>query len=156
MSPRAPKGPDLIATTRAAIEQRLNELGPLVTEIGRLERALAALEAIEEPPRAQRARRGTARRRRPGRPRGRKTAGTRADEFLALVRERPGVTVAEAAKATGAAPTYLYRIAATLEREGTVRRAGRGFVASGVEGPAAPEEPGEGAPAPTGVAISGP
>ena len=54
------------------------------------------------------------------------------------------------------APTYLYRIAATLEREGTMRREGRGFVAPGAEGPAAPEQPGEGASAPTGVAISPP
>ena len=70
------------------------------------------------------------------------------------MRERQGITVAEAAKAIGAAPTYLYRIAATLEREGTVRRDGRGFVAPGTEGPAAPEQPGEGVPAPTGVTIS--
>jgi hypothetical protein len=59
-------------------------------------------------------------------------------------------------EATGAAPTYLYRIAATLQREGTARREGGGFAAPGVEGPAAPEQPGEGAPPPTGVAIFGP
>jgi hypothetical protein len=153
VSPTAQDSPDLIATTRAAIEQRLNELRPLVAEVGRLERALAALEAIEERPRAQRARGGAAGGRRP---RGRRSAATRADEFLALVRERPGVTVPEAARATGAAPTYLYRIAATLEREGTVRREGRGFAAPGVEGRAAPHQPGEGSAPPTGVEISGP
>jgi hypothetical protein len=51
---------DLIATTREAIEQRLNELRPLVAEIGRVERALAALQAIEERPRPQRPRCGGA------------------------------------------------------------------------------------------------
>jgi DNA-binding IclR family transcriptional regulator len=69
------------------------------------------------------------------------------------VRERPGVTVPEAAQAMGAAPTHVYRIAATLLKEGTVRREGRGFVAPGVEGPAAPEQPGEGGPPATGLAI---
>jgi hypothetical protein len=33
------------------------------------------------------------------------------------VRERPGTTVAEAAQAMGIGPSYLYRIAATLERD---------------------------------------
>ncbi len=73
---------------------------------------------------------------------------------MALVRDRPGITVAEAAKATGAAPTSLYRIAATLEREGTVRREGRGFVAPGTEGPAAPAQPGEDSPPTTGETVT--
>ena len=145
--------PDLIEATRVAIEERLDELRPLVAEVERLERALAALQAADgqaEPDQPATRRRG----RRRGRPPGRRSAGTRTDQFLALVRDRPGITVAEAAKATGAAPTSLYRIAATLKREGTVRREGRGFVASGTEGGAAPERSGEDSGPPTGETIS--
>ena len=144
--------PDLIEATRAAIDERLNELRPLVAEVPRLERALAALqtaEGLEQPDQAATRRRA----RRRGRPPGGRSAGTRTDQFLALVRDRPGITVAGAAKAMRVAPNYLYRIAATLEREGTVRREGRGFVAPGTEGPAAPEQPGEHSPPATGVAI---
>jgi hypothetical protein len=151
---RAGSSPDLIGATRAGIEARLREIRPLVAEVPRLERALAALKAIAKQPQPQPATRGAGRRRRPGRRRGRRSAGTRSEQFLALVRDRPGVTIPEAAKAIGAAPTSLYRIAATLEREGTVRREGRGFVAPGTDGPAAAEQPGEGAPPSTGVAVS--
>jgi hypothetical protein len=150
-APSEAVGGDLVAATRTQIESRLEELRPLVAEVARLERALAALETIERPS-TPRAPTRPGRRRRRGRPPGRRSSGTRADQFLALVLDRPGITIAEAAKATGAAPTYLYRIAATLEREGTVRRERRGFVAPGVEGPTAPEPRGEGPP-PTGVAI---
>jgi hypothetical protein len=54
------------------------------------------------------------------------------------VRKRPGVTIAEAAREMDIAPNYLYRLAATLEREGTVERDGRGFSAPGHSGVAAP------------------
>lgn len=143
---------DLLAATRDAIEERIRELRPLVAEVPRLEQALAALQGIEGEAQPERPPPPAARRRR-GRPPGRRSKGTRTDQFLALVRDRPGVTIGEAAEAIGAAPTYLYRIAATLEREGTVRREGRGYVAPG-SGPAAPERPGEDGPAPTGTPIS--
>jgi transposase-like protein len=121
-----------------------------VAEVARLERALAALQGIEGGAATQRPAPPTRRRRR-GRPPGRRDSGSRADQFLAHVRDNPGATVSEAAKRMGIGPNYLYRIAATLEREGTVRREGRSFVAPGTSGPAAPEQPGDGAP--TGVAI---
>ena len=56
----------------------------------------------------------------------------------------------------GVAPSSLYRIAATLEREGTVRREGRGFVAPGTSGRAAPKQAGEESPPTTGETISSP
>jgi transposase-like protein len=142
--------PDLIDSVRADIEQRLNEIRPLVAEVERLERALAALDgSVSEAPlapggartRSGRPAAGEAERSatRPGR-RGRRRRGepSRGDEFLATVRKRPGVTIAEAAREMGIAPNYLYRLAATLEREGTVEREGRGFTAPGRTGVAAP------------------
>jgi hypothetical protein len=124
-----------------------------VAEVQRLERALAALQAAErqaEPDRPATPKPG----RRRGRPPGRRSAGTRTDQFLALVRDRPGITAREAAQALGAASTYVHRIAATLEKEGTVRKEGRGFAASGTASPATPEQPAEGAPVATGTMVS--
>jgi hypothetical protein len=154
-SRRGGGGADLISATRTEIEARLRELRPLVAEVPRLERALAALQAVEKEAAGQPPAPRTSRRRR-GRPAGRGNSGTstRADQFLALVRDRPGITAREAAQALGAAPTYVYRIAATLQKEGTIRKDGRSFVAPGTAGPAAPEQPGEGAPSPTGVTVS--
>jgi transcriptional regulator with GAF, ATPase, and Fis domain len=51
--------------------------------------------------------------------------GQRAEQLLALVRERPGVTVAEAGKHLGVDPTGLYRIVHRLEQRGDVRKNGR-------------------------------
>jgi hypothetical protein len=65
------------------------------------------------------------------------------------VRERPGTTVGEAAQAMGIGPSYLYRIAATLSRDGTLRADGTWL---GEPVAAAPEQPVQDAP--TGVAIS--
>jgi hypothetical protein len=72
------------------------------------------------------------------------------------VRDRPGITVAEAAQPMGIGPNNLYRIPATLEREGTLSREGRGFVAPGTGGPAAPEQPDKEALPPTGATFSPP
>jgi transcriptional regulator with GAF, ATPase, and Fis domain len=51
--------------------------------------------------------------------------GQREQQLLALVRERPGVTVAEAGKALGVDPTGLYRVVHRLEGRGELRKRGR-------------------------------
>jgi hypothetical protein len=66
------------------------------------------------------ARRGT----RP--PRGRRN-GTRGDQALALVRERPGITIPEIASSLGTEPNYLYRVMPSLVKDGTVKRDGQGW-----------------------------
>jgi len=53
---------------------------------------------------------------------------------LALVRERPGVTVAEAGKELGVDPTGLYRIVHRLEQRGDVRKNGRELHATSARG----------------------
>lgn len=56
----------------------------------------------------------------------RRTArGRRDEQLLALIRERPGITVAEAGKAMTVDPTGLYRVVSRLEQRGDVRKTGR-------------------------------
>jgi hypothetical protein len=59
-----------------------------------------------------------------GRPRG---SGTRAQQALRLVSERPGITIPELADAMGIKQNYLYRVMPTLAGEGRVVKSGRGW-----------------------------
>jgi hypothetical protein len=66
--------------------------------------------------------------RRRGRPRG---SGSRAQQALAVVRQNPGITVAELARQLNISPpNYMYRVMGTLESEGAVRKEGRGYTAT--------------------------
>jgi len=57
--------------------------------------------------------------------RGRAAPGQRDEQLLALIRERPGITVAEAGKAMSVDPTGLYRVVSRLEQRGDVSKSGR-------------------------------
>jgi hypothetical protein len=123
---------DFLDEKRKEIQTRLKELRPLVDEFNRLEAAERALSGVDggaAAPAPRRARRsgggggggGTGRR---GRPRG---TGTRAQEALKLVSDRPGVTIPELAEAMGIKQNYLYRVMPTLAEEGRVIKSGRGW-----------------------------
>lgn len=114
------------------LRRRRDEIKPLVGELERIEAAIDALESANAGPAARSsangdaaspAARGTGRRR--GRPR--KGEPNRTDQFLALVRAG-STSIPAAAKELGIGPNYLYRIAGTLESEGTIRKEGRDFV----------------------------
>ena len=62
--------------------------------------------------------------RRRGRPRG---SGTRSKQALELVRTRPGITIPEIAEAMGIQQNYLYRVLPALQKDGLVRKQGRGW-----------------------------
>ena len=62
---------------------------------------------------------------RAGRSRTNAAPGQRADQLMALVRARPGVTVREAGAELGVDPTSLYRIVHRLEQRGELRKNGR-------------------------------
>jgi transcriptional regulator with GAF, ATPase, and Fis domain len=57
--------------------------------------------------------------------------GQREQLLLALVRERPGVTVAEAGKELSVDPTGLYRVVRRLEQRGELRKNGRSLEPAG-------------------------
>jgi hypothetical protein len=121
---------DFLDEKRKEIQARLKELRPLVDEFHRLEAAERALSGVESTPAqaaspARRTRRasGSSGGRR-GRPRG---SGTRAQEALKLVRERPGITIPELAESMGIKQNYLYRVMPTLAEENRVVKSGRGW-----------------------------
>jgi hypothetical protein len=123
------------AIARALKDLRRKELAPMAEEY-RSRWPIRALEQAHVPVEVQRA---TGRRERGGRPnrhesRGighpRKDEPTRSEEFLAIVRERPGISIRHAAEQMGVQPSSLYRVTAKLEGEGLIARdAQRGFVA---------------------------
>ena len=130
--------PDFLEEKKREIDARLKELRPMVDEYHRLEAASAALQGVGSTtnsrasagaPAARRTRRrsssatstGTGRR---GRPRG---SGTRSKQALELVRSRPGITIPEIAEQIGIQQNYLYRVLPSLQKDGLVRKEGRGW-----------------------------
>jgi hypothetical protein len=149
---------DFLDEKRKEITDRLAELKPLADEHQRLEAAAEALDGIGGRPSAAPAwysSRASARRRRPGRPRGSKTGasaaaatkasgskaagakrrragrrkgtGKRSAQALALVQEQPGIPVPELATKMGINQNYLYRVLPGLEKEGKIFKEGRGW-----------------------------
>jgi DNA-binding MarR family transcriptional regulator len=123
--------PDFIQT---AVKDIDDQLRALKDETSRLEAARAALAG----PTGRRGRpssNGTARpragstSRRNGRPAAPRSRGgnTRANQTLELVREKPGITITEIAKAMKIEPNYLYRVLPRLESNGQVKRDGQGW-----------------------------
>ena len=125
------------------VAQRMKELEPAVAEYRELEQvakrlgidAAASTEPSARPGsrRPPAGRRSTSSagasaaarkpaRRRPGRG---ATPGQRQQQLLELVRNRPGITVREAATELGIDPTGLYRVVRRLEGSGDVRKNGR-------------------------------
>ncbi len=127
---------DFVDSTVKEIEARLSQLRQ---EVQRLEGALTALAGGRRGPgrppgrtstrraRSTSTRRRTTGRRRPGAPRGRRGGNTRANQALALVQSKPGITIPDMAKEMGIEPNYLYRVLPKLVEEKKVRRDGQGW-----------------------------
>src|SRR3954453_9456580 len=138
---------DFLEEKKREINARLKELRPLVDEFHRLEAAAAALDGVGDTaaaasPPARGAGTGASRRGRGGgtraasgggsgsgtgrrgRPRG---SGTRSKQALELVRARPGISIPEMAQEMGIQQNYLYRVLPSLQKDGLVRKDGRGW-----------------------------
>jgi hypothetical protein len=137
------------------VAERLKELAPAVAEYRQLEevaRRLGIDPAVMDGPSRPAAGRvgGTSQRRRrrrataepstaigggsvtrAGRSRVNAAPGQRAEQLMALVRARPGVTVREAAAELGVDPTSLYRIVHRLEQRGELSKNGRSLEPAG-------------------------
>ena len=124
--------PDFVQTEIRAIDDQLRVLKD---EASRLEAARAALTggprrrgrpatnaAARTPARPASRRNG-----RQAAPRRRRGGNTRANQALELVRERPGITIPEIAKAMKIEPNYLYRVLPRLASDGQVKRDGQGW-----------------------------
>ena len=122
---------DFLDEKKQEIKSRLDELAPLIEEYGRLQAAYDALMGAEAPAAPRGPRRSSSAKRssgagngRRGRPKG---SGTRSKEALRLVTERPGITIPELAEAMNIKQNYLYRVMPDLQKEGMVRKEGRGW-----------------------------
>ena len=117
----APRSGNVLDQARSLIERRLKELDE---ERAKLERTLADLTD------------GRSGRRRPGRPPGSRTrrtrrrGGTRADQAVKIVSESPGITASEVATRMRIKPNYVYRVMGELQKDGRVRKQGRGYRAA--------------------------
>jgi hypothetical protein len=122
---------DFVDSTVKDIDRRLSELK---VEVTKLEAARAALVGGRRGPGRPASANGaggtTTRRRttrRAGRPRGRRGGNTRANQALALVREKPGITIPQIAESLKIEPNYLYRVMPKLVEDGQVSREGQGW-----------------------------
>ena len=111
-----PRAANTVDQARTLLERRLRELDE---ERRQVEAALAGLgKSTRRPGRA----RGSGARRR------RRRGGRRADQAVKIISENPGIGVAELGKKMKLkAPNYLYRVLPDLEKEGRVRKQGRGY-----------------------------
>ena len=100
----------LVDEIRARIDERIAELAPLVAEYEQLMRLRSQLDDRPIPRASRRPRRET-----------------RAEESLALVSARPGITTNEIAREMGIDRNYLYRVLPRLEKEGVLRRRDGGW-----------------------------
>jgi len=126
---------DFLDEKRREMQERLKELRPLVDEFHRLEAAVSALDGVGDKATATAPSRrrsggsaggaaggsGNGRR---GRPRG---SGTRGKQALELVTANPGITIPEIAEKMGIQQNYLYRVLPGLQKEGLIRKEGRGW-----------------------------
>lgn len=114
-----------------ARELLLGRLDELQAEAKVIERSLKGLTGVN----------GNAARR-PGRPRKapggksspavkaatrKRRGGGRADQAVALITMRPGISASDVAKKMKIKPNYLYRVLGDLEKEGRVRKDGRTY-----------------------------
>jgi hypothetical protein len=112
-----PRVSNTVDQARTLLERRLRELDD---ERKQVEAALAGL--------------GRSARRRVGRPRGTGTAtrrrrgSTRADQAVRIIKQNPGITVSELGRKMKLNhPNYLYRVLPDLQKEGRIKRRGKGY-----------------------------
>ncbi|SRR5581483_6684175 len=113
-----PRVSNTVDQARTLLERRLRELDD---ERKQVEAALAGLgkSAVR---RATGRRGGTTRRRRRG--------STRADQAVRIIKQNPGITVSELGKKMKLNhPNYLYRVLPDLEKDGRIKRKGKGYTA---------------------------
>jgi hypothetical protein len=111
------------------VTARIDELRPMLEEYRELEAAARRLgidvDAIKPASRSSSRRRTRRRRAKPAR-RGARSSGRvqRRDQVLALINERPGISVPDIGKELGVDPTGLYRVVRQLQKEGAIRKEG--------------------------------
>jgi hypothetical protein len=147
----------VVANVQEQVRKRIAELEPRVAELQPLAAELEELRAIEQSfkglpshpatrsksssngrrrtPRTRTNRSRTAAKPRRARSttgsRARETSarrnGGRAEQALQIIKAKPGVTVADVAKEMGINDNYLYRVIPGLQKQGKVKKQGKGW-----------------------------
>jgi hypothetical protein len=114
-----PRVSNTVDQARTLLERRLRELDD---ERKQVQAALAGL--------------GRGSRRGPGRPRAstttrrRRRGSTRADQAVRIIKANPGISVSELGRKMKLNhPNYLYRVLPDLQKEGRIKRKGKGYSA---------------------------
>lgn len=116
-----PRAANTVDQARTLLERRLRELDE---ERRQVEAALAGL--------GKSTRRGPGRARGSGGRRRRRRGGRRADQAVKIISENPGIGVSDLGKQMKLkAPNYLYRVLPELEKEGRIKKKGRGYHKAG-------------------------
>ena len=113
-----PRVSNTVDQARTLLERRLRELDE---ERKQVEAALAGLgRTTRRGPGGRPRRTDGGRRRRRG--------STRADQAVKMIKSNPGITVSELGRKMKLNhPNYLYRVLPDLEKEGRIKRQGRGY-----------------------------
>ena len=122
----ASKPSDVLDQARSLIEDRLKELDD---ERKKLEGTLSDLGGRVTRRGPGRPKGSTTRRRSGGRKRGRKRS-TRADQAVKIVKDNPGIKASEVAKRMKIQPNYVYRVMGELQKQGKVKKKGKGYAAA--------------------------
>ncbi len=112
---------EAVDKARALLEERRSELK---RELAQIEQALSGLGGGRRGPGRPR---GSASKPAGGKRRRRRRGGTRADHAHKYVSAHPGATASEIASSMGIKPNYVYRVMAELEKDGRVRKDGKGY-----------------------------
>jgi len=115
-----PRVSNTVDQARTLLERRLRELDD---ERKQVEAALVGL--------GRGSRRGPSRRRRSSTGATRRRRGsTRADQAVRIIKQNPGITVSDLGKKMKLNhPNYLYRVLPDLQKEGRIKRKGKGYSA---------------------------
>lgn len=104
---------------RSLLEERRDELR---RELKQIESAISGLGGGKRGPGRPRGSRSAPKRKR------RRGGGSRAEQAVKLISENPGIGVADLGKKMRLkAPNYLYRVLPDLEKEGRVKKRGKGY-----------------------------
>lgn len=127
--------PTAVDKARTLLEDRRAELK---RELDEIEGALAQLGGRRRGPGRPRGSGSKGRQASGGKRRRRRRGGTRAEHALKHLGEHPGATASELASAMGIKPNYVYRVMAELEKDGRVRKEGKGYYPVEPEGGSEP------------------
>ncbi len=119
-----PQGSNTIDHVRTLLQDRLRELDD---ERAQVQKALSDLGGGRRGPGRPRGSRNSGGAPARGRRRRRRRGGTRRDQAVKMVTANPGISAGQIAKEMKIAPNYMYRVMSELEKEGLVRKEGRGY-----------------------------